>query len=177
MHAAAFEFVGRHAIREPISVIEIGSRDLNGSVRPHFPAANWVGIDVIAGPAVDVVIDAMVYKPAHQVDLVICCEVFEHEPRWKDIIARAFTWLKPGGQIIITCGGIGREPHSAIDGAKLRPGEWYQNISEQRLRMNLEFAGFYGIITEDNAHALDTYAVAYKPGSLRVDAGSGAGII
>lgn len=169
MHPAAFEFVSRYATRDPISVIEIGSRDINGSVRPHFPAASWIGIDVIAGPSVDVVIDAMIYKPSQQVDMVICCEVFEHESRWKDILVRALAWLKPGGQIILTCGGIGRDPHSAIDGGPLRPGEWYQNVSEHRMRYALEITGFCGLYTEDNAHAKDTYAVACKPRSLRVD--------
>jgi len=160
MHSAAFEFVGRYATDEPLRVIEIGSRDLNGTVRPHFPAANWIGLDLNPGPCVDVVCDALDYVPANPVDLVICCEVFEHTPNWGAIIAHAATWIVSGGRMLITAAGPGREPHSAADGGALRPGEHYENLTEDRLAEELHFAGFEEIETSGNQHWRDVYAVA-----------------
>jgi len=163
VHPGAYEFVGRFATQSAVRVIEIGSRDINGSVRSHFPSASWIGLDQIAGPAVDVVCNALDYTPSEQVDLVICCEVFEHTNEWPFLIHRAKHWLKPGGRIIITCAGIGRAVHSAIDGGhELHFGEFYRNVSERQLSEELHFAGLQQIEVSGNEHWHDTYGTAIK---------------
>jgi predicted methyltransferase len=162
MHAGAFDFVKRYSTSLPISVIEIGSRNINGSVRVLFPNAHWTGLDLHAGPAVDVVCDAMLYEPSEQVALVVCCEVFEHTTNWREIIARVFDWLQPGGIFLMTCAGTGRMPHSAIDGGALRPDEHYENISQSEMEVALRDAGFGEIKTHRNERWKDTYAVALK---------------
>ena len=162
MHAGAFEFVRRFSTHESLTVIEIGSRDINGSVRPFFPNAEWIGIDVVAGPGVDVVIDAIDYSPECQVDMVICTEVLEHTDAWCQIISRAETWIKPGGRMIITCAGTGRLPHSAVDGGPLREGEYYENITHEELAVEFGNGGFTDIHTECNQEWKDSYAVATK---------------
>lgn len=162
MHDGAFDFVARFATNEPVTVIEIGSRDINGSVRSLFPNAKWIGIDVVRGPGVDVVIDALDYNPVEQVDLVICTEVLEHTEFWCQIISRAETWLKPGGRMILTCAGTGREPHSASDGGPLQAGEYYRNITHDQLSAEFQNGGFIEIQSECNTQWKDSYAVATK---------------
>ena len=162
MHPGAFEFVGKFATRDALSVIEIGSRDINGTIRAHFPAATWIGLDLHPGPSVDIVTDALDYTPEALVDLVICCEVFEHCGYWGEVLQHVASWLKPGGRIIITCAGPGREPHSAIDGGELHPDEHYGNISQDELAEELHYAGFRGIEVSGNEHWKDTYATAVK---------------
>jgi SAM-dependent methyltransferase len=162
MHPGAFEFIRQHSTTESIYVAEIGSRDINGSVRPHFPNATWIGLDLIEGPAVDVVCDALDYEPPQKVDLVICCEVLEHCMTWDSLIFHAAGWLKPGGKILITCAGPGRDPHSAIDGGPLHPDEHYGNISQTELIEELRFAGLTDIEVSGNEYWKDTYAVAWK---------------
>jgi len=164
MHPGAFEFIGRHATHDAISVVEIGSRDINGSVRAHFPGADYIGLDLIAGPAVDVVCDALDYEPPQKVDIVVIAEVLEHCITWDSLIFHAAGWLKPGGKILITCAGPGREPHSAIDGGDLHPDEHYGNISQDELAEELRFAGFDRIEVSGNEYWKDTYAVAWKHG-------------
>jgi hypothetical protein len=162
MHPGAFEFISRHATHDAISVIEIGSRDINGSIRPHFPGATWIGLDMIAGPAVDVVCDAMDYTPPLPVDIVVIAEVLEHCMTWDSLIFHAASWLKPGGKILITCGGPGRDPHSAFDGGELQVDEHYGNISQDGLAEELRFSGFERIEVSGNEYWKDTYAVAWK---------------
>ena len=163
MHTTAFDYVARFGTIEPISVIEIGSKNLNGTARDHFPAASWIGIDQLPGPCVDIVCNALDFTPDMQCDLVICCEVFEHTPDWRRIIERSAEWLVPGGRMIITCAGIGREIHSAIDGGfVLHFGEWYGNISERQLSEAMQFAGLTAIEVSGNADAGDTYGTALK---------------
>lgn len=128
MHNEAMAFVRQFATDKPISVIEIGSRDINGSVRMLFPHAHYTGIDLYEGPGVDVVCNAMEWEPDDVVDMVISCECFEHTDQWKEIISRAANWLNFGGRMIITAAGPGRAPHSHHDGGPLRDGEYYGNI-------------------------------------------------
>ena len=162
MHPGASEFVGRHSTSEAISVIEIGSRDINGTIRSHFPAAQWTGLDLHPGPSVDWVGDALDYHAQNSVDLVICCEVFEHTSNWGEILNHAATWLKPGGRIIITCAGPGRDSHSASDGGDLHPDEHYANITQDEIAEELHYAGFVSIEASGNEHWRDTYATALK---------------
>jgi SAM-dependent methyltransferase len=162
VHPGAFEFVGRFATLDAVSVIEIGSRDINGSARAYFPNAKWTGLDLYEGPAVDWVGDAIEYSPAEHVDLVIACEVFEHSNQWPFLIHRAHHWLKPGGRIIITCAGPGRAAHSAIDGGELHPDEHYANVTKDELAEELHYAGFVAIEVSGNEHWKDTYGTAMK---------------
>jgi len=160
MHPGAFEFVRQFATNEAIEIIEIGARNINGTVRPLFPSAKYIGLDLNPGPCVDVVCDALEYVPDKLVDLVIAAEVFEHAPNWGAIIAHAATWIVPGGRILVTAAGPGREPHSAADGGALRPGEHYENLTEDRLAEELHFAGFEEIEVSGNDHWHDVYAIA-----------------
>jgi len=129
MHAAAKAFVQRWASTDPVSVVEIGSRDINGEIRHLWPNATWYhGLDLHAGPGVDTVCDACEYTPPRPVHVVVCCEVLEHADNWRGIVLQACSWLRPGGRLIITCAGAGRRPHSAADGGDLRPGEYYGNV-------------------------------------------------
>jgi len=158
MHNEAYAFVRQFATDEPISVIEIGSRNINGSVRMLFPNATWTGIDLYDGPGVDVVGSALDYVPPDTVDAVICCEVCEHAAEWRELIAHARWWLKPGGKFIITCAGPGREPHSHIDGCQLRDDEFYENVSVDELRDALIDSGLTVVICTQLGN--DTQALA-----------------
>ncbi len=162
MHPGAFEFVSRFATHEPLSVLEIGSRDINGSVRCHFPGASWTGLDLYPGPSVDIVTNALDYMPESLADMIVCCEVFEHAANWAEIITHAATWLRPAGRILITCAGPGRDPHSAIDGGELHPDEHYANISQDQMAEELHYAGFIQIDVSGNEHWRDTYATAIR---------------
>lgn len=162
MHPGANEFISRHATTDAVSVIDVGSRDINGTCRPLFPNADYFGIDLVDGPSVDWSGNALDYEPDGPADIVIIAEVFEHCPYWGEILHHVSTWLKPGGKIIITCGGPGRDPHSATDGGELHPDEHYRNITQDELAEELHYAGFLEIETSGNGYWKDTYATAMK---------------
>ncbi len=131
MHAGAYQYVAAQSslIATPdMSIVEIGARNLNGSVRSLFPTQRYVGIDVVPGPGVDIVADGAAWRPSAYVDCVVCCEVLEHTRKVKAIINNAAAMLRPGGRLIVTCAARHRAPCSPIDGGAPRPGEFYQNI-------------------------------------------------
>jgi len=136
MHAEAFTFVAQaaqtHGAAGP--VYEIGSRNINGSVRPIFTGLPYLGIDLTSGPGVDIVADAAGYDPRRRGDAfdpatVVCCEVLEHAPHAEAIVRQACEVLMPGGLLIITVATHGRTPHSAVDGGPVRDGEFYRNVA------------------------------------------------
>lgn len=148
MHLDAWLYVAQFGTDEPVDVIEFGALDINGGVRDLFPFARWHGIDVVPGPGVDEVADAATWtgEPA---DLVICCEVFEHTAAWPAIVANAAWHCKEGGRVVFTAAGPSRAPHSAVDGGQVRPGEWYQNVPADELRMAMVAAGLGAVVVEE----------------------------
>lgn len=160
MHAEAFRFVSRYATRDALSVIEIGSRDINGTPRPLFPSASWIGLDWHAGPCVDVVCDAVDYVPTSLVDIVVCTEVLEHAPNWRKLIQCAASWLLPCGRFIMTCAGPGRAPHSHHDGGGLHDSEYYANLSADQIAEEFHYAGLHVLHCEQAGD--DTQAVGLK---------------
>lgn len=149
MHAEAAQYVNRFAHAEPVTVVEIGSRDVNGSVRGLFPNASWYGIDVADGLGVDEVADGATWQPPEPVQLVVCCEVFEHTDVWPQIVKNSAAMLVDGGRVIFTAAGPARAPHSAVDGGPLRHGEYYSNVRPDDLAVALESVGFVDVDVEE----------------------------
>jgi hypothetical protein len=158
VHPAAREWVARWATADPVTVLDVGGRNINGSSRDLYPHAHYVSLDLHPGPGVDVVADAAIWVPDRLYDIVVCTEVFEHTEAWPQLCMTAF---KACGQLFIaTMAGPGRKQHSGVDGAALQPGEWYENIDPDMLERVLYETGF-ATVTVDVA-GLDVRAVAEK---------------
>lgn len=134
MHAEAHEFIAR--CRGELSILEIGSLDVNGSIRDLFIGWDYFGIDLVKGPGVDRVADGAGFSTSKRFDVVACCEVFEHNANWRSIIQNAARLLKPGGLFFGTAAGPGREPHNC-SGAPADGTEFYANIEPDQLRNEL----------------------------------------
>lgn len=169
MHNEAMQWARRYAIRvygdNHTSVLDIGGRDINGTVKVLFPGADFTTLDIHPGENVDIVANAAHWEPDREYDIVTCTEVFEHASEWRGICATAFTALRSGGYLIATCAGPGRALHSGIDGgAELHEGEFYENVSAEDLHSCLKSLGFVDIETEQSGcHPMDTRAFAMKP--------------
>jgi len=147
----------------PPAVLDLGGRDINGSVRPLFPHAHpYTVVDIHPGEGVDVVADAATWQPDRTYDVVVAAEVFEHTHVWPAICATAMRALRPGGRFLATMGGPGRQPHSGIDGLfRLLPGDYYANVAPDDLTRVLTSQGWTDITVDHTG--LDVRAVATKP--------------
>ncbi len=118
MHLSSFEhmreLIARHLDpSRALRVVDIGSYDVNGSYRELFgnKAWNYQGVDLEAGPGVDIVLRSP-YRlpfPSASVDLVVSGQAFEHvEYFW-------MTWmemvriLRPSGMIFLIAPSRGPE--------------------------------------------------------------------
>jgi GT2 family glycosyltransferase len=111
-------------------VLEVGSLDINGSVRQFFEDCDYTGIDLCEGPGVDVVASVVRYLENNrglEHDVVISTEALEHDESWNYSLLAMNTLLKPNGLLLITCAAPNRWKHDA-DGSLYTSGH-YRNIS------------------------------------------------
>lgn len=146
MHAEARDFIRRQVSQ--LAVLEIGSLDVNGSVRDLFPHYDYLGLDRVAGNGVDVVADGATFDTPKRFDVAVSCEAFEHAENWREVVANVARLLRPGGLFIGTAAGPGRTPHKC-SGEPLTDGsEWYANVCPVELAAVLESNHFREVIVE-----------------------------
>lgn len=94
-----------------LSTLEIGSRDINGSVRGCFKGP-YIGIDFIEGPGVDIVMNAHDLKFDNAYfDVVVCTEMLEHDSAFWITLAEIGRVLKNEGHFIMSTRGNGFAEH------------------------------------------------------------------
>jgi SAM-dependent methyltransferase len=98
------------------NVLEIGSRDVNGSVRKLFEAAaNYVGVDLQEGPGVDLVsFGHEIDHPDGSYDITISGECFEHDPYWRETFLNMVRMTRAGGLVAFSCASLGRPEHGTF---------------------------------------------------------------
>lgn len=160
MHAEAMGWLVRHSrgLGRVGLLVDVGGRNINGSVRPLFDAEKIVGVDLYPGPEVDVVCDVRDWVPDELADVVVCAEVLEHAPDAAGVVKACRRLLKPGGLLLLTAAGTGRAPHSGVDGGPVREGEHYGNVNPLALARWLSCFSQHEI-TYDARHG-DVYAEA-----------------
>lgn len=94
-------------------VIEVGSCDINGSVRPlieSYKPKEYIGVDITTGPGVDIIcnVQDLVFKFGKQgFDAVISTELLEHVKDWKLAIHNIKSICKTNGIILLTTRSYG----------------------------------------------------------------------
>lgn len=83
-----------------LKIAEIGSQDVNGSLRSIFPANHeYKGIDFVAGKGVDIILDDPYKLPFadDSFDVVLSSSCFEHSDMFWLLFNEIMRILKPGG--------------------------------------------------------------------------------
>lgn len=97
-------------------VVELGSYNVNGSVRPLCESAKeYLGVDIRKGRGVDVVCDVSkggLSERYGHFDLVMSTETLEHVAEWRSFIHAAKMLCCGSGQIILTARGPGFKRHA-----------------------------------------------------------------
>ena len=132
-------------------VVEIGSLNINGTVRIFFDKCYYVGLDVDEGKDVDVVCEGQKFNaPNESFDVAISCECFEHNPEWVATFKNMYRLVRPGGMIIMTCATTGRAEHGTTrttpQDSPLTIGlgwDYYKNLTEKDFREHFNIESMF----------------------------------
>lgn len=136
-------------------ILEVGSLDINGTIRGFFPKCEYIGLDVGEGKGVDIVCPIHEYFSPQQFDVIVSTEMLEHDKYWQESLLSMYANLKSQGLFILTCAGPTRQEHGT---SRTTPGDapftndWYRNISILDFTNILPPAGF------------TTYSISYARG-------------
>ena len=133
MHLSSLQHVERLvqkylANKSNLWVVDIGSYDVNGSYKPFFDQPGWhyTGVDLAAGPNVDVVLSSPYKLPlaSHSADVIVSGQAFEHiEYFWLTWLEMARV-LKPGGMIFLLAPSRGYEHRHPQDCWRFYPDSY-----------------------------------------------------
>lgn len=152
-------------------VLEIGSLNINGTVRQFFDRCVYVGVDVGSGPGVDVVCLGHEYDmPANSFDVAISCECFEHDPYHIKTLNNMIRLVKSGGLIIFSCATTGRKEHGTIysepQSSPLTVDlgwNYYKNLEETDFKKEIDFDNLFSEYKfSNNLDVYDLYFYGFK---------------
>jgi hypothetical protein len=123
---------------DSVKVLEVGSLDINGSVRDFFTDCEYVGVDLGEGPGVDMIAEGQDLNFSDGFfSTVISAECFEHNPFWRETFENMHRMSR--GLVIVTAATTGRVEHgthrSMPHASPLTLDKWdyYANITEEDL--------------------------------------------
>lgn len=151
-------------------VLEVGSYDVNGTVRPEVEAlrpVEYVGVDMRHGPGVDMVVpaaDLVATFGTAGFDVVVCAEVLEHVEDWRSAIEAMKAVLMPGGVILLTTRSVGFPLHDY-------PADHWRFSVDDLVRA---FADFAVLAAEPDPQAPGAFIFARKLHGARSPANLGA---
>lgn len=151
-------------------VLEIGSSSVNGSVRQLFDTESYVGVDLAAGPGVDVIGSGHEFESEERFDICISCECFEHNPYYLETVNNMIAHSSEESLVIFTCATEGRPEHgTARTDPNLSPGtsslgwNYYKNlVSEDFSSLDLDGDRMSKCLFFSNRYSNDLYFVGTK---------------
>jgi SAM-dependent methyltransferase len=156
-----------------LKVLEIGSYIVNGSVRPFFHASQYIGVDLMPGPGVDIVLNGKeINLPDETFDVAISCECFEHNPHWVESFQMMYKKTKKCGILLVSCASRGRLEHGtkrthpeSSPGTQSLEWNYYKNLRKKDFFKNLSLDTlFSSYIFVYNGTSKDLYFVGLKLG-------------
>jgi hypothetical protein len=172
-HSQQQQFFERTKIKYPHyfdsqRVLEVGSLNINGTVRDYFTNCDYTGIDLGAGPGVDVIANGRDYLRPEHYSVVISTESFEHNPDWRDTFSNMIANACEGALIIFTCASTGRAEHGTkrttpSDSPYTCDSDYYKNLTEDDFRVHWNFDRVFADYKfEYNAQHHDLYFYGIK---------------
>ena len=141
-------------------VLEVGSLNINGSVRELFDDCDYTRADLQLGPGVDLACPGLSWPvlacpgqllgfASGHFDTVVSAECFEHNPFWRETLANMLRMLRPGGLLLISCATTGRKEHGttrttpeASPFTVQARWDYYRNLNGTMLEAGAHLAGW-----------------------------------
>lgn len=140
-------------------VLEVGARDVNGTLRhttQTLNPASYLAVDLVAGLNVDEICDAeqLVAKYGKgSFDVVLTTEMLEHVKDWQSCITNLKGVTAPGGVLVITTRSLGFPYHEY-------PGDYWRFEVEDMERI---FADWDNVLVQADPSEPGVFVKATKP--------------
>lgn len=122
-------------------VVDFGSYDHNGSLKPIFQNHHYLGLDIENGPNVDLVVHARKtpFFP-DSVDVIVSSSCFEHDQLFWVTFLEMCRMLKPNGYIYINAPSKGKYHAYPIDCWRFKLDSWkaletWANINNYNIQL------------------------------------------
>lgn len=112
MDSATKRFMQSHADKFTGTVLDVGSLDVNGSLRDVINVT--VGIDMRSGRGVDVVcpVEDILTEFEQQFDACVSAGTLEHVEDWKAFVNNTWDIVRDGGWLVMTMASMGKGRHN-----------------------------------------------------------------
>jgi SAM-dependent methyltransferase len=174
-HGSQIAFVQRLKTEFPkyfenIKVLEVGSLNINGTVRDHFTDCTFVGVDVDEGPGVDLTCGGQdVDHPDNTYDTTCSCNCFEHNPYWVESFRNMYRMTRSDGLIFISVPTTGYPEHGTSNRAPhdspltIKKGwEYYSNLTEEDFRSNFDVDNMFHTYKFEVSKTPDLFFYGFK---------------
>ena len=188
-HPQQLNFLNEFSVRlfeekkaSKIDILEIGSYEVNASIKDLFNGSNYTGIDLIDGPGVDLVMNGEdIYSLNKKFDVIISSECFEHAVNWKKIFKAMINCVKDDGYVVMTCASKGRTEHGTkradfydsvahnyeVTSSPGTDDDYYKNLNKKDFYKNFEISKIFNKhFFFYNIHSFDLYFVGQKKNIL-----------
>jgi len=147
---------------ETITIIEIGSQDINGSIRDVSPQnANYIGLDFVNGKGVDIIINDPYNFPLSDgiADIVVTSSCFEHSEMFWLTFLESLRVLKDNGVLYINAPSNGSVHRFPLDCWRFYPdaGLALQNWARRNNLKSVMLESFVAHKEEGNSNQLIEY--------------------
>lgn len=106
-------------------ILDIGSMDFNGSLKPIFNKGYYIGLDQSIGPNVDIVASAhKIPLQSDSVDIITCSSCFEHDNMFWVTFLELCRVVKPDGFVYINAPSNGPYHAYPVDNWRFYLDSW-----------------------------------------------------
>jgi SAM-dependent methyltransferase len=169
VHNSTLDFARRVVKHEHVAgkkILEVGSYDVNGSIRSLFEELGpkeYIATDARPGPGVDKVADCEHLTSAFKGktwDVVVCTETLEHVFDWRAAAAELAKSVTPGGFLLLTT----LTPQQPTEpGVVLAHDHWIFTVPIVTVILSVCGLGGLGVTVEADPEVEGVFAYAHKP--------------
>jgi hypothetical protein len=142
-------------------VLEVGSWDVATQIRRYFTNCDYLGIDIAAGPGVDLVCQGQ------------ACECFEHNKYWLETFTNMLRTLRPHGLVVLSCAakerieyGTSRRSSNLSLTSQTGLPDYYHNLSRKEFSKHIYFKNHFACWGfAEGRYSRDLYFIGIKKGA------------
>ncbi len=128
MHLTALNNAKRFVekrVKPKMRVLDIGSMDINGTLKPLFKNNTYLGLDLMPGNNVDAVYNGKIIPfNDNYFDIAVSSSCFEHDPAFWDTFKEIVRVVRKGGYIYLNAPSAGGYHAYPIDCWRFMDDSW-----------------------------------------------------